>query len=305
MARINRGALQVLEERQRGSIERRRESQAKADEQLQKRLDADLDFQRRLTQAAISSGQSTFDPTTGDISQREAQTLPSLADLQEGETVTLRDRGLTRTLKKPIPKAEVEPKPLAPRVQARQSVVEAQQGLSTAQQAPVQGFIPQAQEQLQGALPQTPFVPGPQGGFITSGQPIDPQSQGIVPREQVVNRLAPGIAPGLQQQGIQQAQGLVTQSIDQARLLGAIPRPKQEDDIQAELQRIIGGGVQPQAAQAPTPGQQVNFQEEVNDLVQAMQNGIISTREQAIAVITEAGLDPNSPEFAQIISQLP
>lgn len=240
----NRGALRAIKEFQDRNIAERKDKQQRQEDIILKQMQADQDFQRWLIAAGISSGQLEFDPTTGQVNKvnQQAVDLLSPENVPYGVTQTQKlPGGGSRSVKgqqgapQPLTIEQLQAmmggqgqlmpqnqmttqfdatgavkgfnmQPLDAREQVGRGLLNAQGMLMEAQQAPPQQFMPQAQTMLQQNLPQTPFVPGPGGGFITSNAPIDPRSQGIVPRQDVVGGLAPGLAPRLQQQGVQQAQ---------------------------------------------------------------------------------------------------
>lgn len=151
-----------------------------------------------------------------------------------------------------------------------------QEEILATSRAPTSAFIPQATSFLQERLPQTPFVPGPEGGFLTSRQPLmagENFAPGwLVGRDQVAAGLAPGLAPQLQMQRIQSllqqgqqadllespTQSLIDRST--GRLIREIPRDSvlggakdgivDRSEFEADLQRAhqaIANGKSPAA----------------------------------------------------------
>lgn len=112
-------------------------------------------------------------------------------------------------------------KVLSPRDQLTQDIIQSQSGLSAAQATPSSAFAPQAQSILGKQLPQTPFVSGPEGGFVT-GRRVEAMPSSIVPRPQVIGGLAPGLAPQLRQDAITQARGRLGQLENTAMNLNRI-----------------------------------------------------------------------------------
>ena len=101
-------------------------------------------------------------------------------------------------------------------------------GLGPGPMAPPQAFMPQARQQLQTQLPQTPFVSGPEGGFITGSQ-VEALPGATVPRPQVVESLAGQLAPQLQVQARMTQPGMMQPVYErtregQLRRVGDVPK---------------------------------------------------------------------------------
>lgn len=86
----------------------------------------------------------------------------------------------------------------------------------------------------------------------------------------------------------------------QAKAPTNVPGVVDTSTVRRNLSPYMSGQVglgAPQASQVT--------QEDVSDLMAGIQQGMIQSRQQAVEVIVQAGLDPNDPAFAQILSQLP
>lgn len=242
MARINRGAVAAVVD----VVQRNK--QAKKEEEREFR-----EFQRRLAEIGLKKkleeGTIDYDVSTGQFIQTTPQAQPNILsqiqDLSGYDTsINLDPTGQLKgmTLNR-----------LSPVDQIRQSLMNASSGVQEAQAIPNQALIPQAIDQLQQTIPQTPFVQGPGGGFITSQQPFQASPESIVPREQVMGAFAPDIAAQIRAQKVAQAQAEMQRIQQLAQILGAV-QPQMNPVVMADQGRLQTIGEVPKGAVVIKPG---------------------------------------------------
>lgn len=211
-------------------------------ERRMKQEDSRTEFDRRLQAAGIVAGIKSgaispqFNPQgqlQGFQKNQAAQQDPLSIDelVKGGAEVTQHIKGpngTTITIRHKSPKAD---KPLSPQNQLYQDTRNAADNLQRNQAMPAETFIPEARQQLINNLPETPFVNGPDGGFIT-GQDVEGQT---VPRSQVVSAMAPQVAqqmaPTIKQPMIDQAQGNLDNLMQTRQMLSPTRVAKTSDTV--------------------------------------------------------------------------
>src|SRR3990167_2259624 len=119
-------------------------------------------------------------------------------------------------------------------------------GIGPGPMAPPQAFEPQARQQLQTQLPQTSFVSGPEGGFITGSQ-VESFPGGTVPRQDVIGALTPQLSSQFQTQARTKFSGAMQPVYERTangtlRHIGDVPKgakilsAKKDDSINSLLE---------------------------------------------------------------------
>lgn len=291
MARLNRGAVAAVVD----VVQRDR--QAKKDEEKEFRA-----FQRRLAEIGLKKkldeGTIDYDVNTGQFAPVTPQAQPDI--LSQIQNLSGYDTSIsldpTGQLK------GVNLNRMSPVDQIRQSLMNASTGVQQAQNIPGQELMPQAMGQLNQNIPQTPFVQGPGGGFITSQNQFEASPESIVPREQVMGVFAPEIVNQIRQKRVMEAQAEMQRMQQLAQILGAV-QPQTNPVIMAGQGGIRTIGQAPRGAHIvrPTEAELLTSQLEMPEIPN---QGDQELRQQAIQELQLAGAPITEANIQEAIRQL-
>ena len=156
---------------------------------------------------------------------------------------------------------------LSPREGLFQDVRASQQALQKARGLTDADFLQQAtstaRSQITERLPRTPFVPGPEGGFIT-GRSVEAAPTGLISRPEVAGSLAQSVAPQL---------------ATQLRQRGVEGAQQRFSKLQEEIKALQGSGLLTGGETAETLTDTQQFRQDIQDAVAAVQTGKITRKE--------------------------
>lgn len=248
-----------------GYVQGQREKQEEA-------YKSDQEFQQRLMAAGIQSGRLEPVIQGGRITGVQPAQTDSFdpASLQPGQTYSQKVAGGTLVSRGPTTPREVDPL-----VQLQREIA-AQNALQAIEQRNVLAPVA-AMADREAAFPRPKYPFGIGGGY-TDNPPSWIQKTGAMLSGSSVSQRpqAPAVS-----------------------YLDTTPYRNRLTQLQTGGRAAIAPSAPPTSAPMDT-----GMQEEVGDLVAAIQQRVVQTRAQAIQVIQAAGLDPSDPAFAPILSQL-
>lgn len=139
----------------------------------------------------------------------------------------------------------------------------------------------QASGMLEQTLPRSPFVHGPEGGFITSATGgVEAAPNALVPRQQVVQSLAPALGAAMTQQ--RQLQPVYQQTETGLNLMGNVPKGARIMPMRSKAAFDLSEFETPETSLDP------NIQQRISDLrARGMPD------QQIAAYLLDKGIDPS------------
>lgn len=139
----------------------------------------------------------------------------------------------------------------------------------------------QATGMLERTLPQGPFAHGPEGGFLTSATgDMEAAPNALVPRQQVVQSLAPALGAAMTQQ--RQLQPVYQQTDSGLNLVGNVPKGARIIPQRSKAAFDLSAFETPETSVDP------NIQQRINDLrARGMSD------EQIATYLVEKGIEPS------------